>query len=51
MYYAGTEHYSVLQFNIEVVNHDIKVFQSALRDYVLKNSFCAIEKCGSSEGS
>jgi hypothetical protein len=37
-------------FTIKVINHDIKVFKSALRDSLL-NSFCTVEKCCSNEGS
>jgi hypothetical protein len=43
-YYAGIKLFSSLPDSIKSLNHDIKLFQPALKDYLLSHSFYSVEE-------
>jgi hypothetical protein len=48
-YCVGIKLFSTLPDSIKSLNHDIKVFKPALKDYLLSHSFCSIEEFTSIE--
>jgi hypothetical protein len=44
VYCAGSKSYSAVPSSIKILNHHIKVFKSALKDYVVAHSFCHAEE-------
>jgi hypothetical protein len=48
-YYAGIELFSSLPDSIKSLNHDIKLFNPALKDYLLSHSFFSMEEFTSTE--
>jgi superoxide dismutase len=48
-YYAGMKLFNTLSDSIKSLNHDIKVFKPALKDYLLSHSFYSVEEFTSTE--
>jgi hypothetical protein len=43
-YYAGIKLFSTLPASIKSLNHDMKVFEPAMKDYLLSHSFYSVEE-------
>jgi hypothetical protein len=48
-YYGGIKLFNTLPDSIKSLNHDIRVFKPALKDYILSHSFYSVEELTSSE--
>jgi hypothetical protein len=48
-YYAGIKLYNTLPASIKRLNHDIKVFKLAVKDYLLSHAFYSIHEFTSTE--
>jgi hypothetical protein len=51
VYYTGIKLFSYLLPTIKSLNHDIKVFKPALKDYFLTHSFYSVDDFTSVENS
>jgi hypothetical protein len=49
--YAGIKLFNTRPSNIRSLNHDIKVFKPALKNYLLPHSFYPVEEFTSTENS